>query len=436
MRGFLIAAPCSGSGKTIASLAIMRAFAHRGIRVQAGKCGPDYIDVQYHEAATGHPSVNLDPWAMEPGLTGKLLSIAAKRGRAKLAIVEGAMGLLDGAGVDGKGSSADLAMELGLPVVLVLDVRGQSHSARIWTAGIRALRPELQIAGVVLNRVGSQRHADLVRTGIEREGLCVFGAIPRSSRLEIESRHLGLRLAMEQADIVSFLDRAARLVSRHLDLDAIWNASGRLSEVNPASGGIGIPPLGQRIAVARDKAFCFVYGEMLEEWRSRGSELSFFSPLFDESPAGDCDAVFLPGGYPELYPDRIASARRFHAGMHAAASRGARIYGECGGYMVLGQALTGSDGRPHAMLGLLPVVTSFENPKLHLGYRELLSLGSRPFRGRFAGHEFHYAELSESQEAESLFEAWDADGQRLGPVGHVAGSVIGSFAHLICARSR
>ena len=202
---------------------------------------------------------------------------------------------------------------------------------------------------------------------------------------------------------------------------------------SPQGGGGLLAPLGQHIAVARDIAFAFSYPHLLIDWREQGAEISFFSPLDDEGPSTAAAAVFLPGGYPELHAGRIADASRFRAGMFSAERRGALIYGECGGYMVLGESLIDAEGRRHRMLGLLPVSTSFEKRKLHLGYRRLKPLGDLPWSTPLTAHEFHFARILHEGDGEALFEATDASGQMLGPIGLRRGRVMGSFAHVIDA---
>jgi cobyrinic acid a,c-diamide synthase len=199
-----------------------------------------------------------------------------------------------------------------------------------------------------------------------------------------------------------------------------------------AEGGRGrLAPLGQRIAVASDIAFAFAYPHLLDDWREQGAALSFFSPLADEAPAGDADAVYLPGGYPELYATRIAAAEKFRAGIESAAKRGALIYGECGGYMVLGDSLIDAEGKPHRMLGLLPVTTSFAKRKLHLGYRKLRPLAAGPWTKTLSAHEFHFASIVSEGEGDRLFESESASGESLGPIGLRRGRIMGSFAHVI-----
>jgi cobyrinic acid a,c-diamide synthase len=423
-RGLVIAAPASGTGKTTVTLGLLRALRDRGLSVVGAKSGPDYIDPALHAAACGQPSVNLDAWAMPPD---RLRALAAGQ-PGDLLIVEGAMGVLDAA-ADGRGSAADLAAALGLPLVLVLAIDGQGQSAALAPAGLRALRPGLPLAGVILNRAASPRHAALARRGLEAAGAPVLGAVPRTAELALPSRHLGLVLPGEIAGLEATLARAAATIATAVDLDALLAAARPLAP--PGAAAPRLPPLGQRIAVALDASFAFAYPHLLADWHAAGASIAPFAPLADEAPASDADAIFLPGGYPELHAGALAAAETFAAGIRAAAARGARIYGECGGFMALGDALTDAEGRAHAMLGLLPLATSFAERRLTLGYRRLSPRPGAPWAQPLAGHEFHYATITASGPGEALFHATDATGDTLGPMGLMRGSVSGSFAHVI-----
>lgn len=429
--GVVVAAPASGSGKTVFTLGLLRRLRADGVSVASCKVGPDYIDPRFHEAASGRPCPNLDPWAMRPGTLARIARAAA--GGAELLVVEGVMGLFDGA-ADGTGSTADLAAAMGWPVVLVLDVRAQAQSAAALVHGFRGFRPDVEVAGVVLNRVGGARHEEMLRAALAPLGLPVLGALPRAADLALPERHLGLVQAMEHADLDEFLDRAAALVGAHVDMAALL-ALARPGRAEPeAASEPALAPPGGRIALARDEAFAFAYPHLLDGWRSAGAEILAFSPLADEAPDPDADAVVLPGGYPELHGGRIAAAAGFLGGLRRAAARGTFVYGECGGYMVLGRGIEDADGTRHAMAGLLPVETSFARRRLHLGYRRATALADLPFAGRGAvlrGHEFHYASVAGEPAAAPLFAAADARGTDLGPAGARAGSVCGSFLHLI-----
>lgn len=416
-RGLILAAPSSGSGKTTLTLGLLRALVRRGVAVRGAKSGPDYIDPRFHEAACGAPCPNLDAWAMSPA---RIAALAAGDG---LLVIEGAMGLFDGAPPDGKGATADLARQLGLPVVLVVDCARMAQSVAPLVAGFAAHDPAVRVAGVILNRIGSARHEAMLRRALEPLGIAVLGALPRQAGLEHPSRHLGLVQAGERGDLETWLDHVADAVAAALDLDALAALAAALPPAPPAPR---LAPPGQRIAIAQDRAFAFAYPHILDDWRAGGAAVLPFSPLADEAPAPDADFIFLPGGYPELHADTLAAATRFKAGMRAATCP---IYGECGGYMVLGRSLTDAGGIRHEMLGLLDLETSFATRKLHLGYRHVTAEAG-PFPGRWAAHEFHYA-TTLGQTGQPLFAATDAEGTRLAPMGLTTGRVSGSFAHLI-----
>lgn len=423
--GLLVAAPSSGSGKTLVTLALLRSLRRRGVSVRAAKAGPDYIDPAFHAAALGRPSLNLDPWCMRPELLAGLAG-----GSGEPLVVEGMMGLFDGA-ADGSGSAADLAQVLALPVVLVVDCARQSHSVAALVRGFRDHRPGLTLAALVLNRVGSPRHERMLREALLSLGIPVLACLPALPDLLMPSRHLGLVQAGEHGDLHAFLGRAADWWEAGVDPAALEQLL-RSAAPSDAPAIATLAPLGQRIAVARDVAFAFSYPHLLQGWRAAGAEISFFSPLGDESPEPAADAVFLPGGYPELHAGALAAASGFHAGMRAARDRGALIYGECGGFMALGTLLVDGEGTAHRMLGLLDVETSFARPRRHLGYRRIAPRPGNPlpWTGPLRGHEFHYATVLR-ESGEPLFDASDALGADRAPAGLHRGRVAGSFLHLV-----
>ena len=431
--GLILAAPASASGKTTLTLALLRYFRNSGRTIASAKAGPDYIDPAFHSAASGTPCLNLDAWAMRRETIAAL--VASLERRAELVLCEGAMGLFDGAGESGQGSTGDLAALTGWPVVLVVDVAGQAGSAAALLRGFMSHRPDVPLAGVIFNRVGGPRHASMLENSVRTAlpGLPILGHVPRHAELALPERHLGLVQAAEHPDLNGFLDRAAALAGDVVDVERLLRLvrSSSLAALPPAQP---LPPLGQRIAVARDVAFAFTYPAMLEGWRSAGAELTLFSPLADESPAADVDAVFLPGGYPELHAGRLAGNQRFLAGLAAAAQGGAVIYGECGGYMVLGRGLVDASGARHAMAGLLPLETSFAERRRQLGYRQARLAAAGPLGkagAAFRGHEYHYATITEEGAGTPLFAAADADGSDLGTTGRVNERVMGSFLHLV-----
>lgn len=438
-RGLILASCASGGGKTVLTLACLRRLTKAGMRVAAAKTGPDYIDAAFHSAASRRACVNLDTWAMRPAtLAGLVRRLGAD---AELILCEGVMGLFDGA-ASGGGATADLAAETGWPVVLVVDVSGQGASAAAAVRGFAGHRGDITVAGVIFNRVGSPRHEAILRASMAASlpEIPVLGCVPRIAELSLPARHLGLVQAGEHPRLEGFFDGAARTLAHHIDIAALMDLArpsrlGGEGDVS-APAPVLIPPLGQRIAVARDEAFAFAYGAVLDGWRAAGAEIFFFSPLADEAPerGEGVDAVYLPGGYPELHAGRIAANRRFLAGLREAAGGGAKIFAECGGYMVLGEELTDAEGRRHAMAGLLPLTTSFAERGLHLGYREVRLEAASPLGEAgtsFRGHEFHYAGILTEPADNALFTCRDAGGESLGAAGLRAGTVCGSFIHLI-----
>ena len=431
-RGILVAAPRSGSGKTTVTLGLLAALRRHGVRVRAAKAGPDFIDPAFHAAATGHASVNLDSWAMPPGLLDALT--VATSNNADIVVVEGAMGLFDG--VEGEtsrtGAASDLAARYRLPVLLVLDVAAQAQSAAAAVRGFMSHDPAVRIAAVILNKVGSPRHARLAGDAIARLGIPVLGAIPRDATLMLPERHLGLVQAGEHGDLTARLAQLADMVETHCDLDAIAALASPLA-ISADSTSPVLPPPGQRIALAQDAAFSFVYPHVLNGWRTVGAEIIAFSPLANEAPPDGCDVCWLPGGYPELHAGALAAALRFRDGLiRFAATR--PVHGECGGYMVLGKSLEDADGTTHAMTGLLGHATSFRSRKLHLGYREARLRADGPLGAagtRMRGHEFHYASLIAAGHDDPFADLTDAQGQPVAERGGRRGNVTGTFFHAI-----
>jgi cobyrinic acid a,c-diamide synthase len=420
-KAIIIAAPSSGSGKTLYTLGLIRAFKNKGLKVASAKVGPDYIDGKFHEAASGQPCINLDYWAMGYDVCAARL---AEHGKDQdLVIIEGVMGLFDGP--DGaKGSTADLAEKQGIPIVLVIDAARQAQSIAALVHGFSSFRPSLNIAGVILNRVASDRHKSLLLRALASTNTKVLGVMRQNDSHILHSRHLGLVQAMENQQLETFIETVAAGVSRETILDTLVESA--VDSTNQSKiDNFSLPPLAQNIAVASDEAFGFAYPHILHDWRKAGATLSFFSPLIDESPKGD--AVFLPGGYPELHAGKLASNTNF---LNSLRAHKGLIYGECGGYMVLGDGLIDKDGTKHAMAGLLPLTTSFATRKLHLGYRQLTPLAG-PFKAPLRGHEFHYSTVVTEGSADALFYAQDASGSDIGKIGQRVGNVMGSYAHII-----
>ncbi|MEX0365315.1 MAG: cobyrinate a,c-diamide synthase [Ruegeria sp.] len=429
IKGLMISAPASGTGKTTVMLGLLRALRDDGLTVQPYKSGPDYIDPAFHLAAAGRASFNLDTWAMDGALLG---GVAAQMEGADICVAEGSMGLFDGVatrGQSGFGSSAETALTMGWPVVLVIDVGGQAQSAAATALGFKSYNPDLPFAGVILNRVASPRHERLTRLGMERAGVKVLGSLPRRGDLQLPERHLGLIQAVEHPDLETAIAGYAAFLRDNVDLDTIKMAAA----AGPGLAEHPLPkPPAQKIALARDAAFSFTYPHLLEGWRAAGAESAPFSPLADEAPATDADLVWLPGGYPELHGGTLATASTFMAGLRTHAET-RPVHGECGGYMVLGAGLTDKDGTRHAMAGLFGLETSFEKRKFHLGYRRAVLDAPMPgFAAGAAlrGHEFHYTTILDEPD-EPLAQVADADGNPVPETGSRKGHVTGTFFHLI-----
>ncbi|MEZ5797550.1 MAG: cobyrinate a,c-diamide synthase [Paracoccaceae bacterium] len=435
--GLIISAPASGTGKTTVTLGLLAAFRAAGVAVQPFKSGPDYIDPAFHAAAAGQPSVNLDTWAMG---RDRILSLVGAAEPAELILAEGSMGLFDGVvkpGECGNGSSADLAALTGWPVVLVLDVSGQAQTAAAVAQGMARFRPDVAVAGVILNKVASPRHEALVRAGMEAAGLPVLGALPRRAEVALPERHLGLVQAQELPRLAAILAAAAEFVAAHCDLAALRAAAhARPGAAMPVAP---IPAPGERIALAQDAAFSFVYPHLLADWHAQGATILPFSPLADQAPDASATVCWLPGGYPELHAGTLAAAGTFRQGLRDFAET-RPVHGECGGYMALGQGLVAADGTAHQMAGLLGLETSFARRRMHLGYR--LARPHVPLPGlrgvaALRGHEFHYASILSQPDA-PLAQVTDAAGDAVAETGSCrrmpgGGQVSGTFFHLIAS---
>ena len=433
MNGLVVAAPRTGSGKTTVTLGLLAAMARRGLNVAPAKSGPDYIDTSILARVAGREAINLDAWAMRPERLRQLAFSHAEA--ADLLLVEGAMGLFDGA-ADNRGSTADLAAALGFPVILVLDAERQSQSIAALAHGFATWRPDVKVAGLIVNRAASTRHEAMLRSALSALDIPLLGILPKRDALTLPDRHLGLVLPDEIARFDEVAGAAAEAMEDYLDLNLLLAlsvpSSGAASapRSDAGEGRIRLPLLAQHVAIARDAAFAFLYPHWLRDWQAAGATLTLFSPLADEAPDPLASAVFLPGGYPELHGATLSAATHFHAGLLAARDRGALIYGECGGFMVLGRSLTDKAGVTHPMTGLLSHETRIDRPKRVLGYRRLRHASPLPFPTDLNGHEFHYSSARRTN-GTPLFEATDALGETLPPMGLLDRNVMGSYAHVI-----
>ena len=429
-KGLMIAGLASASGKTIVTLGLLRACKRQEQSqnrppIAAAKAGPDYIDTGFHTAALGSASVNLDAFAMKPNLLCNL----ANQQQGDILIIEGVMGLHDG----GQASSAHVAQALGVPIVLVMDISGQAETAASIADGVRtSLKAmDVELAGVILNRSKSTRHKELASNALQAQGIRVLGAIPDTPSLHVPSRHLGLIQAPDLMDIEATLNHAADTIEAAIDIDSLLETASTLTRCDDQEAE-AMPPPSSKIALAQDGAFGFGYEHLIRGWRRQGAQVIPFSPLADEAPHRDAGFIFLPGGYPELHLEQLARASRFQQAIRTHAAAGTAIYGECGGYMVLGEAIIDRQGESIPMLGLLKLETSFAKPALTLGYRRLDLVGTAPLPRKALGHEFHYT-AAIREEGAPLFEAADKNNAPLGRTGLSAGSVAGSYMHIIAA---
>lgn len=377
----LITAPASGQGKTTVTSALARLYTRQGLRVRVFKCGPDFLDPYWHTLASAAPVYQLDLWMTGEADCRARLAAAARE--ADLIIVEGVMGLFDG-----EPSAADLAQRFGLHVLAVIDASSMAGTFGALAFGLQHYRPDLSWAGVLANRVASARHAEML-AGSVREPEQWLGAVMRNPALSLPERHLGLTVASEVPDALERLDAAAdALATTALGqmtpaMLRRWEVTFEASNERPEAD---FKPLaGRTVAVARDAAFCFIYAANLDCLQQLGAELVFFSPLADRAlPA--CDAVWLPGGYPELHAPRLSTNTALRDSLADHVAQGKPVWAECGGMMLLFDALVTLDGDRHAQWGLLPGTVSMQKRLAALGPQQLAME-----QGVLRGHTFHYS---------------------------------------------
>jgi cobyrinic acid a,c-diamide synthase len=434
----IIAAPMSGSGKTTITAGLIAAFAARGLHVAPFKCGPDYIDSSYHALAASHPCANLDAWMLPPDAIPGVL--ARRAHGADLALIEGVMGLFDGyAGDDDTGSTAHVARLTDTPVLLVLDVRAMARTAAALVAGLRDFDRRVRVAGVILNQVGSSRHAAIVKQAIEdATSLPVLGSLLRDHAITLPERHLGLIPTAEPGRWQTWLADVAERIAAAVDLDRVLALACSASPL-PTPSAPPRPPLvalaaSPVIAVAADEAFSFRYEENLDLLRAAGATIARFSPLCDAALPQGTQAVYLCGGFPELYAERLSANQSMLAALRAAAAAGLPIYAECGGLMYLTEAVVDVAGTAFPMVGALPG-RSVMTPRLTLGYRTVQALHeSWLWRAGevVRGHEFHYSICESIPETMPRLYAIQPDALCAEPriEGAHAGNVLASYVHL------
>ncbi|MCO1576588.1 cobyrinate a,c-diamide synthase [Crossiella sp. SN42] len=422
----VIAAPGSGAGKTTVATGLMAALRRRGLRVAPGKVGPDYIDPGYHALATGRPGRNLDPVLCGEDRVRPLFAHGARE--ADLAVIEGVMGLFDGRlGTPGHGSTAHVATLLDAPVVLVVDARGQSRSLAALLHGFRSYDPAVRIAGVLLNKVGSERHTQVLSEACAEVGLDVLGSLPRDPAFELPSRHLGLVTAAEHGRAATeVVDALADKVAGAVDLDAVLRLARSAPPLPPATWDPGLDPDPRRpvISIAGGAAFTFGYAEHAELLTAAGAEVAVFDPLRAESLPEGTAGLVLPGGFPEQHAEELSANAPLRAAVAALATAGAPVHAECGGLLYLAREL---DGRP--MCGVLPADARM-TPKLTLGYRDAVAITDSVLQQagtRRTAHEFHRTELVPAASDTAAW-AWRQDGHPRAE-GYVLGGVHASYLH-------
>jgi len=383
----VVAGTQSGVGKTTIASGLMAAFAHRGLRVASAKVGPDFIDPGYHALATGRPGRNLDAWMCGPDAIAPLAGRAAQD--ADILVVEGVMGMFDGANDASPSSTADVAALLDAPILLVVDGSGMSQSIAALVHGFASYDDRVRVAGVVCNRVGSPHHVALLRRALEPSGIPVLGALSLDDAFTWRDRHLGLVPVVERPELVrEALDRLAAAIARTCDLDAIEQVA-RSAPSRSVPGVAQSEPAGAaRLAVATGRAFSFSYEDNLEALRAAGAELVPFDPCEDPALPAECTGIIAGGGFPEVYGEALAANTPLLADVHRVVRDGAVVWAECGGLLWLGERLDG-----HAMAGVVPT-TATMTPRLTLGYRDVRTAVRSPLGPagtQLRGHEFHYS---------------------------------------------
>ncbi|MFI0740463.1 cobyrinate a,c-diamide synthase [Streptomyces sp. NPDC021100] len=423
----VIAAPASGTGKTTVATGLMRAFVDAGLAVSPHKVGPDYIDPGYHALATGRPGRNLDAFLCGPERIAPLFLHGAAG--AQLAVIEGVMGLFDGASGRGElASTAHVAKLLRAPVVLVVDASSQSRSVAALVHGFASWDPEVRVAGVILNKVGSDRHEALLREALGGAGVPVLGALRRAADVDTPSRHLGLvPVAERRAEALDAVAAQAARVREGCDLDALLALARSAPPVpGPAWSPEAASAAGPRpvIAVAGGPAFTFSYAEHTELLTAAGADVVPFDPLRDEKlPAGTA-GLMIGGGFPEMYAPELSANEPLRAAVSALAATGAPVAAECAGLLYLSRSL---DGRP--MCGVLPAEARM-SPRLTLGYREAVALADNPLAAagtRVRGHEFHRTVV---EPGAGPAPAWGFTAPERRVEGYAAGGVHASYLHV------
>ncbi len=430
----VIAGVTSGVGKTTVSVGVMGALGRRGLKVQPFKVGPDYIDPTYHQAIAGVPSRNLDSWMLTEDAVLRTF-IRAMRD-ADVAVIEGVMGLYDGRyGERNSGSTAHVARILDAPVLLIVDVAKTAQSAAAIVLGCKSYDPSINLAGVILNNIGSERHLRMVEQAIlESCDVPVLGGLPKSSELSLPERHLGLVPTQEGIVARSTLDGLVDLITSHLDIDAILRLSKSTRPLSPPSE-INIPKLEfsrkVRLAVAMDEAFSFYYPDNLDLLRDIGAEIVPFSPIRDQGLPIDVDGVYIGGGFPEVYSEELSRNAAMKESIVSAASGGMPVYAECGGLMYLSKGITNFEGRPFPMVGLVAGWCTMQKKRVSLGYLTVEAVKDNILMKagtQVRGHEFHWSSIESENTADCV--AYNVVDQPPRVEGYAQEKVLASYLHI------
>ena len=434
----LIAGTQSGVGKSTISLALVAALRRRGLKVQTFKVGPDYLDPGHLTRVSDRPCYNLDSWICDPGYLRQLFADATAD--CDFALVEGVMGLFDGSSASSlSGSSAEVAALLDIPVLLVVNSHGMARSLAALVQGYNGFDPAVRLAGVLANRCGSTRHAELLREALETSGQpTLLGTIPRDAFPQLQSRHLGLVSAVEQILSEQMIDQLADVAEQHIEIDLLLKQQGREAHdsretrsVSTADSGTGV-----RLGVAWDEAFQFYYPDLFPALEVRGCHLQFFSPLHDDQLPDDLDGIYFGGGYPEVYAQALSANSSMLRAVQVFCQSGRPVYAECGGLIYLSRGLE-NDGELVPLVGHLPVATRMLDKRKALGYVTATLTSDSLFGcsgSAFRGHEFHYSELtSDPVGRDGWMAVYQLKQNRTGEVfaeGYQKGSVLASYAHL------
>ncbi|HWI54928.1 MAG TPA: cobyrinate a,c-diamide synthase [Desulfobacteria bacterium] len=436
----MIAGTHSGVGKTTITTAVLSLFTKAGLNVQPYKVGPDYIDPSYHSAATGNKCRNLDSWILKEEAVRQFFINSATR--ADIAVIEGVMGVFDGSsGNTDTGSSAHIAKLLGCPVVLIVDVKSMARSAAAVVLGFKNFDPGLKVAGVILNRVGSQRHLGLVTEAIETYcDVPVLGYIKKNARLELPSRHLGLVPAVEGGSLLETVSGLSEEIRQGIDIAGLIKAAESAGELDFGDRAELMPDAGSqetvRIGIAMDEAFSFYYEDGLEIFRMKGAELIPFSPIHDDNLPPDLHGIYIGGGFPEMFIQELSVNNKLKEAIKDAGSSGVPVFGECGGFMYLSDFISDFEGENHPMVGLIPGRCIMEKKLVGMGYVTARCMTENiiaPAESRIRGHEFHYSRFEPNKPAKDFPYAFELTRNRSGNIvfdGYALGNILGSYLHI------